>query len=396
MPSPKPGTKDATVTDDSRPARAAPAAVAAAHPGQRVATDLPRAQSRPARTGRTAPCAPPGVGLGLTPAGALTRIPLRPPGFLASSAMTVIEVTQPHRSGTATAPSCDGCQLHRRGGRDLRHHRAATAPARPPRWSASSGLRRPDARHGPGARPGPAAPTATELRAPGRRAAAGERRCPTGSRVRRGAGAVRLLLPRPGRPAQLMAELGLDGSADTAFAKLSGGQKQRLSIALALVGYPRVGDPRRADHRAGPAGPPRHLGADPSDTGPGRDDRAGHPLHGRGGAAVRPDRRHPRRPGRRAGHPGRADRRGSPPGRCCGSAPRAPLDPTRCWPRCRRSLGPRTGGDLTVVGTAGTSARAVVGELAASTSSPPGSGRAGQPRRRLHRADRSAGMNASC
>ena len=34
--------------------------------------------------------------------------------------------------------------------------------------------------------------------------------------------------------------LGLAGKADTRFGKLSGGQKQRLSIALALVGNPRV------------------------------------------------------------------------------------------------------------------------------------------------------------
>jgi ABC-2 type transport system ATP-binding protein len=38
----------------------------------------------------------------------------------------------------------------------------------------------------------------------------------------------------------LMASLGLEGQAGTRFGKLSGGQKQRLSIALALVGSPRV------------------------------------------------------------------------------------------------------------------------------------------------------------
>jgi ABC-2 type transport system ATP-binding protein len=38
----------------------------------------------------------------------------------------------------------------------------------------------------------------------------------------------------------LMETLGLTGKQDTAFAKLSGGQRQRLSIALALVGNPRV------------------------------------------------------------------------------------------------------------------------------------------------------------
>ena len=38
----------------------------------------------------------------------------------------------------------------------------------------------------------------------------------------------------------LLAELGLSGKQDTRYRKLSGGQKQRLSIALALVGNPRV------------------------------------------------------------------------------------------------------------------------------------------------------------
>ena len=38
----------------------------------------------------------------------------------------------------------------------------------------------------------------------------------------------------------LMETLGLTGKAGTRFGKLSGGQKQRLSIALALVGSPRI------------------------------------------------------------------------------------------------------------------------------------------------------------
>ncbi|WP_433412442.1 ABC transporter ATP-binding protein [Microtetraspora malaysiensis] len=39
---------------------------------------------------------------------------------------------------------------------------------------------------------------------------------------------------------ELMADVGLKDKADSAFNKLSGGQKQRLSIALALVGSPKV------------------------------------------------------------------------------------------------------------------------------------------------------------
>jgi len=39
---------------------------------------------------------------------------------------------------------------------------------------------------------------------------------------------------------ELMRDLGIESSAKTRFAKLSGGQKQRLSIALALIGQPRI------------------------------------------------------------------------------------------------------------------------------------------------------------
>ncbi|TDD95801.1 ABC transporter ATP-binding protein [Jiangella asiatica] len=46
--------------------------------------------------------------------------------------------------------------------------------------------------------------------------------------------------PNPADPAELMAELGLTEKRDTRFEKLSGGQKQRLSIALALVGNPKI------------------------------------------------------------------------------------------------------------------------------------------------------------
>ena len=44
----------------------------------------------------------------------------------------------------------------------------------------------------------------------------------------------------PADPRTLMDELGLDEKRDTAYRHLSGGQKQRLSIALALVGQPRI------------------------------------------------------------------------------------------------------------------------------------------------------------
>ena len=44
----------------------------------------------------------------------------------------------------------------------------------------------------------------------------------------------------PADPARLIDELGLGAKRNTPYDKLSGGQKQRLSIALALVGNPRV------------------------------------------------------------------------------------------------------------------------------------------------------------
>jgi ABC-2 type transport system ATP-binding protein len=45
---------------------------------------------------------------------------------------------------------------------------------------------------------------------------------------------------QPADPEELLSDLGLLEKRNTAFAKLSGGQKQRLSIALALVGSPKV------------------------------------------------------------------------------------------------------------------------------------------------------------
>ncbi|MDX6261421.1 MAG: type transport system ATP-binding protein [Kribbellaceae bacterium] len=46
--------------------------------------------------------------------------------------------------------------------------------------------------------------------------------------------------PNPVDPAELLERLGLTKVRNTAFAKLSGGQKQRLSIALALIGGPKI------------------------------------------------------------------------------------------------------------------------------------------------------------
>jgi ABC-2 type transport system ATP-binding protein len=46
--------------------------------------------------------------------------------------------------------------------------------------------------------------------------------------------------PRPADWTELMERVGLGDKRDTAFKKLSGGQRQRLSVALALIGRPRV------------------------------------------------------------------------------------------------------------------------------------------------------------
>ena len=44
----------------------------------------------------------------------------------------------------------------------------------------------------------------------------------------------------PADPRDLIGDLGLEAKRDTAYRHLSGGQKQRLSIALALIGQPRI------------------------------------------------------------------------------------------------------------------------------------------------------------
>lgn len=46
--------------------------------------------------------------------------------------------------------------------------------------------------------------------------------------------------PNPADARELLAQLGLAGKEKTPYGKLSGGQKQRLSIALALIGRPRI------------------------------------------------------------------------------------------------------------------------------------------------------------
>ena len=114
---------------------------------------------------------------------------------------------------------------------------------------------------------------------------------------------------------------------------------------------PEGGGARRAHHRARPAGPARRVGPDRGHPRPRRDDRAGHALHGGGGAALRPARRDRRRPARRARHAPPGWSRRSTTGSGSGSG-RPRRSTTRCWPRCPRS--PRSSGpasQLVVTGT---------------------------------------------
>ena len=79
--------------------------------------------------------------------------------------------------------------------------------------------------------------------------------------------------------------------------------------------------PRRADHRARPAGAPPAVGPPVPAEAARRDARPDDPLHGRGRAALRPPRRHGPRPDRRRGLAAPADRALLAPARCssCGS-----------------------------------------------------------------------------
>jgi ABC-2 type transport system ATP-binding protein len=107
--------------------------------------------------------------------------------------------------------------------------------------------------------------------------------------------------PSPADVDELAASLGLEEKRDDFYKSLSGGQKQRLSIALALIGQPKVAvldemttglDPR----------PTRHVGFDRAGARPRGDDSACHSLHGGSRATVRPSRTHRQRTGRGRWH----------------------------------------------------------------------------------------------
>ena len=154
----------------------------------------------------------------------------------------------------------------------------------------------------PRRRPSRAAPA-------GRRPAPGEPAARPAARLG-GARAVRLVL----RDARRLASGSSTTSAwptqrKTAFGKLSGGQKQRLSIALALVGNPRIAILDELTTGLDPQARRDTWDLIEGDPRPRRHGHPGHPLHGGGRAARRPDRRDRRRAGRRTRHPGGHRRR---------------------------------------------------------------------------------------
>ena len=82
----------------------------------------------------------------------------------------------------------------------------------------------------------------------------------------------------------------------------SGGMKRRLNIAIGLLHRPRLLDPRRAHGRGRPAEPERDPGQRRGARGRGDGHPLHDPLHGGGGAALRPRRDHRRGPDHRRGH----------------------------------------------------------------------------------------------
>ena len=109
---------------------------------------------------------------------------------------------------------------------------------------------------------------------------------------------------RRGRRGQeLFDELQLDGLWERMPKNMSGGQKRRLDIVDGADPRPDAGLPRRADHRARPAGPGQPVAAHRRPARAAR--RHGlphHPLPRRGRRAQRPDHDHRPGPDRRLRH----------------------------------------------------------------------------------------------
>ena len=223
---------------------------------------------------------------------------------------------------TRPLPSADPARGH--GGRDPRprspqelrqrrgrpRHRLEVAPGR----SSPSSARTAPARRRPSRSSRASATRAGEVRCSAsirpRATAAGvtgsESCCRSRSRSRpdraRVARAVRRLLRAAARRRRDDRAGRARGEGRNVGEQLSGGQRRRLDVALALIGDPELiflDEPT--------------TGFDPSARRAAwqvideaararQDDLPHHPLHGRGRAARRPDRRHRRRPDRRRGH----------------------------------------------------------------------------------------------
>ena len=162
-----------------------------------------------------------------------------------------------------------------------------------------AGLRTPDGGARPRARARPAAtPRCASWSACSCRRAS----CRTGCAWARRSSSTPRSTATPADLAELTAQLGLADELRRAFAKLSGGQKQRLSIALALIGHPRIAILDELTTGLDPQARRDTWALIERIRDARRDGPAGHPLHGGGRAALRPGRGDRRRPRGRARH----------------------------------------------------------------------------------------------
>jgi ABC-type branched-subunit amino acid transport system ATPase component len=100
----------------------------------------------------------------------------------------------------------------------------------------------------------------------------------------------------PADVGELVGAFGLADKRRDYYRSLSGGQRQRLSVALALIGRPKIAVLDEMTTGTGSAGPPGRLGAHRGHPRARDDDRAGDALHGGSRAAVRPGGADGRRP----------------------------------------------------------------------------------------------------